>query len=115
VFTYYALDVTETLKENSERSSPEQIAQKVGQMSWGDYLIKASSDHHPLLTGHSYLMFLRWSDALQVFTVTPSGAFEITQGRVVPMGSSPVAREYADRSAIEFARLIRMKAMERSR
>jgi hypothetical protein len=106
VYTYYDLDLLENLKRSVEHPAPIQVAQKVGQMTWGQYLIKASPGDRPLMVGDTYVLFLRWSNVLRGFTVGPSGAFQVKDGRVVPLGSSRVAQEHSNRPLDEFVRTI---------
>lgn len=113
VYTYYSVEIIDVLKGRPDLPAVTQVAQKVGEIKWGNYLIKAGPGQPPLVAGDTYVMFLRWSEVLGTFTVTPDGAFGIDEGRVLPKGASRVARGQANRTMSEFLAEIRKSIAHR--
>jgi len=113
VYTYYSVDGLEVLKTRDGLPPVTQVAQKVGEMRWGNYLIKASPGEHGLAVGDTYIMFLRWSEVLNTFTVIPNRAYMIKDSRVKPMGHGRIADDQRDRSVAEFVLDIRRSIASR--
>jgi hypothetical protein len=46
----------------------------------------------PFVPGEEYVLFLRWDEAKQAFTVKASDAFMLTTGRITSLGGAPYAK-----------------------
>jgi len=113
VYTYYSVEVVDVLKARPDLPTVTQVLQKVGEMTWDNYLIKAGPGSPALVVGDKYVMFLRWSEVLGAFTVTPDGAYAIDGDRVLPKGSGRVARGQANRAMADFLAHIRNSVTDR--
>lgn len=97
VFTEQIVTVLEIIK-TSERLPKEggrlAIAQPVGEGVIDGVRIRRETTFKQFAPGEEYVLFLRWDESRQLFSVSPSDAFGLKNGKVTPGGRvSHAARE----------------------
>lgn len=110
VFTEQIVTVLEIIK-TSERLPKEgghlAIAQPVGDGVIDGVRIRRDTTFKQFAPGEEYVLFLRWDESRQLFSVLPSDTFELKNGKVAPAGRASHAVREAGSEVGEFLARLR--------